>query len=245
MRKKIAVIGCSHSDINQEHMNWIYHLPMNHNVEVDCYSIAGQGNYYQDFVLRYIALNFADTYDAVICQHTGHSRYWVPIGTATELETMRKPPRFEVDGCNRMVFNIHWLYSVDARTWNFKLGDYTGLCSQGDVGTYEVSDMAHTAKQYKDSNRSVVTHHCDMIIDMLPMYANIFKNFFYFGWQWSANNNINMERNVIEEIRHLGGDTALANFLDDTLHLTTPGHKFMYEHYIMKSKIGDYLLDRQ
>lgn len=244
MRKKIAVIGCSHSDINQENMNWVYHLPMNHDVEVDCYSIAGQGNYYQDFVLRYIALNFADTYDAVICQHTGHSRYWVPIGTEIELETISTPAKFDVDGCNKLAFNIHWLFTSGTQPWHLKLGEFTGLSSQGSVGALKIPDTVQDAKHYKDSGSSVVTHHCNMIIGMLPMYENIFKNFFYFGWQWSANNNINMERNVIEEIRHLRGDTALANFLDDTLHLTTPGHKFMYQNYIMKSKIGDYLLDR-
>jgi hypothetical protein len=237
MTKKIAVIGCSHSDLTQPNRSWIYGFSK-YDVEVHSYAMSGQGLNYHDFVLKYICNHCPDQYDAAIVQLTGTNRWWIPT------PIMEDPDRLDIlsnevyPGIIDKKFKAEWRYSNTPVSCHDSVSFNTWIARNGLTGMHDLES------KLSDSWNSIVTQWGMEFIKFLDVYEKIFPNFFYFGWQWENNNNISGDTQLgsaHEFLRKKYGDFGLAGFLDDTLHLTDEGNSVFFNEYIMNSKIGDYL----
>ena len=239
IKKRIAIVGCSHSDSTQPNEPWYMGFDK-HCVDVHCYAMSGQGLQYQDFILKYLSNTCRDYYDAVIVQLSGTSRYFIP--TPNPDNNVDVPLQFNLQNTWNAFYDmkpkLEWMYTTN----QFKCSDNTTvetwLAQNGNTGMKEFIHQENT-----ETANSICVQYGRQFIDFLPFYEKVFDNFFYFGWQWESDNNIGYDKNVHEFLIDRYGEFHLAELLDDTLHLTSQGNRVCFNEYIMNSKIGDYLYE--
>lgn len=233
--KRIAVIGCSHSNHHSCPDIWAVQISRNHNVHVDNYATSGHGAVYFDFVLKYIVANKIE-YDCVILQHTGISRWSMPLeGFSTGRKMVSRPvsPNY-----NYMSYDIARAnLSMPVMFHNAKkLEEVSSMYNN--LGT--VIKSQHNDYQINDDGtyKNFATEYFDLFTSTLEIYERYFKHFYHFSFSNTNIGNLN-KPNFESWLARKYGDVM--NYYDDTRHLTSEGNTILYSEYIMNSLIGDYL----
>jgi hypothetical protein len=244
--KKIAIIGCSHSAYNRGEQNWSTMFP--DDFIIHNYSMSGHGVQYFDFILKYIVANKLD-YDCVIIQLTHTSRWQFPITgySSNKLHTMVISDRYINYAVNYAHATAHDtvdyedLYANHQMTFLDDVSIFNGGFKQSR------DDIKQTTFEQFGINRfqqdTWVTEYYNLFVQTLHMYENYFPNVFWWRFASTPIDNIGHDAHTALETviskKELYGD--LNDIIDDTLHLTPLGYRILFDEYIMKSKIGDYV----
>ena len=231
--KRIAVIGCSHSNHHSCDDIWAIQISRNHNVHIDNYATSGHGVVYFDFVLKYIIANKIE-YDCVILQHTGRSRWSFPIEGTTR-------------GASMIYNTVEQNYSqamFDTPRANMSTPLLFDNRPDSITSVYNDMSVVHdfNPKTYK-RNADAITenfaaHYFDNFIQSIDIYASCFDNFFHFAFSNNNAGNIGLP-NFESWLAANHGDVM--KYYDKTRHLTSEGNTILYSEYIMNSPIGNYL----
>jgi len=209
--------------------------------------MPGHGIQYFDFILKYLVANKLD-YDCVIVQLTGSSRWQFPITgySSNEFNTITVSDRYVNYATNYAHATAH------------NTVDYEDLYENIPMSFLDdISIFNHGNKQPRDNiedtnfnkytiNRlqqeTWISEYYKLFTQTLHMYEHHFPNVFWWRFANESINNIGHDTTSLETvIKHeeLYGD--LNDIINDTLHLTPLGYRILFDEYIMKSKIGDYI----
>ena len=234
---KVAVIGCSHSDLNlQEYNNpptlppkkgnafhsWIVHAAeSNPQVHFDCYAKAGEGAIYFDFCLKNIV---NQDYDMCIVQLTTDRRWMFPLNyklDQTDTWTTHKVTK----NLNAFLFQPEHINvcgnvsDIKSKTRNY--------------------DKQSFVKNFLPTNNLSETYSKLFLESLETVYAKCFKNFIYFT-MWNDDhyaNNIGHEKTGFDFLTQKYGQKYFKkNFVTTDYHLNYEGAKIFYEDYL-KPKI--------
>lgn len=242
-KKKIAIIGCSHSYYLQCNQNWTTMFP--DGIEIHNFSLAGHGVMYFDYVLKYIIANKLH-FDAVIIQLTGNTRWQFPVtGTCSDdlkVETISDNYyNYWIDYAHATISQIipheeimkNELFS-DARFYNSGM-----LIHEEDL----TKSQFHEDNINITANETWITEYYKLFVDTLHLYESSLENIFYWRFGLEVINNIGQDikpaLDVVIDQTHLYDE--LDDVVDDSLHLTPLGYRILFDEYIMKSKIGDWV----
>jgi hypothetical protein len=233
--KRIAVIGCSHSNHHSCDDIWAIQIARNHNVHVDNYAVSGHGAVYFDFVLKYIVANKLE-YDCVIVQHTGISRWSMPL---EGFSSNRKMVAFPVsENYIQMSYDIARANMAIPLMFDTaaKLQEVSSLYNN--LGT--VLKSQHAEYQINDDGtfKNFATEYFDLFSSTLELYDNYFNHFYHFSFSNTSAGNLG-NTNFISWLEQSRGD--IMKYYDETRHLTSEGNTILYKEYIMNSPVGDYL----
>jgi len=244
---RIAIIGCSHSYYNECDENWTTLFPSN--FVIHNYSAAGHGVQHFDFVLKYIIANKLE-YDCLIIQLTGTTRWQFPItGHCSDEILINKISDKYVN------FAVDYSHATANNVIKFEeLYENNGISSFDDISLHTKGLMQSRSIAITDSDfvahdinisegNTWVTEYYKLFVDTLHLYEPYFKNVFYWKFSSDVINNIGRDDatalDVVLNSKELYGD--LNDIIDDTYHLTPIGYGILFDEYIMKSKIGDYV----
>lgn len=233
--KRIAVIGCSHSNHHSCEDIWAVQIARNHNVHIDNYATSGHGVIYFDFVLKYIIANKIE-YDCVILQHTGISRWSMPLEGFSNNRKM--VARSVMPNYNHMAYDIaraNISIPVMFHTAR-KMEEVSSMYNN--LGTV-IKDSHHEYQINDDGTyRNFATEYFGLFCSTLDIYEKYFNHFYHFSF---GNTNIgNIDKPNFEYWLSRKHDDV-SNYYDETRHLTSAGNTILYSEYIMNSPIGDYL----
>jgi len=245
--KKIAIIGCSHSYYGECEQNWTTMFP--EDFIIHNYSMPGHGVQYFDFILKYIVANKLD-YDCVIVQLTGSNRWQFPITgySSNKLREWKVSDTYINYAAQASHATAHDsidhedLYKNIPMRFLDDISIYNHGLKQSRVNLEETDFKEHTINRaHQDTWTS---EYYDLFTQTLHMYEHYFPNVFWWRFgQSHPNTNIGRDDltalNTIISKTELYGD--LNDIIDDTLHLTPHGYRILFDEYIMKSKIGDYV----
>jgi len=243
--KKIAIIGCSHSYYLECDKNWTTMFPEDYIIHN--YSAAGHGVQYFDFVLKYIVANKLD-YDCVIIQLTSSTRWQFPITghTSDKLRTDEISDRYINYSFNYAHVLAHESMDFEDLYENHELSFLDDISIINDSMIQPCDNIEDTNFKEFPINRSTsdtwTSEYYNLFTQTLHMYEHHFPNVFWWRFANESINNIGHDTTALETvIKHeeLYGD--LNDIIDDTLHLTPLGYRILFDEYIMKSKIGDYV----
>lgn len=232
MKKRVAIIGCSHSDIaDVDHINWTTMLANKHpDIMFDNYAASGHGHLYMDIVLKHILYQSLIDYDLIIVQTTGSNRWSIPLPATrrTTVPWIRKKvsenlvkvimdsPRYNITGANS-----HTMFDTLK-----PLGG--SLYQDGHV------IPKHKTHQYEPGDQTMALYFSQLFILQLRKLSNHIP-IVYFGMQGGyCGDNIGLEKTLHQIIKEDRSEEGLANLLDDTLHFTEEGYSVMLD--ILESK---------
>lgn len=235
--KRIALVGCSHTDyltkLETPTDHWSFNM-LKYGVQIDNYARHGQGNSYIDFVLRYILANKIH-YDCVIVQMTGNSRWMFPVIDKDQ-------------GLDLVTKNI-------SENYNHKMFDNTWGYSNKTIPPQAVENLQHYIDycqinnsqyhgEFEENGQNIASYTSDIYRRSISIYEKLFPKFFYWDFQWTDINNIGYDTNFRNTVIQEHGDIFFVNLLDDTMHLHPLGQKYLWDNYLFKSYIGDYLTNK-
>jgi len=244
--KKIAIIGCSHSYYGECETNWTTMFP--DDFIIHNYSLAGHGVQYFDFILKYLVANKMD-YDCVIIQLTSATRWQFPVSGHTSNELIE----WKVSD-NYVNYSVNYSHATAHDTV-----DHEDLYKNYPMKFLnDISIFNHGFKRSRDNltdaefdrfdinssqQETWVTEYYNLFTQTLHMYESQFPNVFWWRFANTPINNIghgtHTALDTVINKKELYGD--LNDIVDDTYHLTPLGYRILFDEYIMKSKIGDYV----
>ena len=249
---RIAVIGCSHSDLNQGVQfygygsNWVELMAKQYpHIEFHNYSKGGMGNLYFDTVLKHIiATKPSNYYDCVILQLTTQGRWFVPL-TYSPFEEGDIGIWYESDT------TVKNLKNVEFNRGYIKIGNNFESFEPWDKGEQYSKHFQSVKEVY---NAQGIPTYFDKSFSALSLklYERFFKTMLVFDW-WDGNTddlyphmmrvtNIGQDASFWHWMNNKYGiEYVLENLVDETTHCTPLGNKVLFEEYIRNSKLGSYL----
>lgn len=252
--KRVAIIGCSHSDYRQGSTQAMWAKTLSDrftNLEFHNFSRGGYGHLYQDMMLKYVRF-FQEPYDLYIVQLTGMVRWFVPTEGYSDYWDYNNI---------QDTFNMKWLSNNHiSYTWNLPrvasvgvepLDPHKGI----DRNIYRMYDNnGFNTKDYPDLNikKNVSGAVCGIgnfhsycyfeelkhLAKNIPLYW--FTPRTYIHWINVLDNNLNLPT-FSEWLEQAG--TTMDDNLDDTAHLTVEGNRILFEDYLLPSILGKKLID--
>ncbi len=260
--KYVAVIGCSFTDHAQQHdpeqwNSWCQYIPQDFpNVEVHNYGCSAMSSNYFDTLLKSLA-NFKHyKYDAVIVQTSSPTRWVLPLDTPTE-NYMRYN-----DFWNTEVSPLEDILVIEHETPT-NIPGYKHMIDLSSLMTFggsNITGIRHNNvidKEQLQYLNNLVQGGLPLspvfynnFIKTLPMYEKYFDKVFHYSHSPTSEdmlpNNIGQQHDVItwfEKLPDYINKYTQAN-IGDSGHLNAVGNKLLYNDYIKKSAIGDWLNDQ-
>jgi len=239
--KRVAIIGCSHSDDcgcdSGNDYVWVKQMAdANPHIEFHNYSKVGHGSLYFDMVLKHLVTEGLE-YDKVILQWTGGSRWMDPVQAEnwyvdyTPRLKYPPPPHFiempwhrdnEVKNLKR--FRLTWPRKGVMDSLPLSENDTYYGGENSDIMQYKQKDNS----QYNPAFGGLSVAYTDLMIDSLKIYRN-FYDIFSFCVLSSALDNQKRIKHGIPCFQSSCSDEEFVNMLDDTLHLTQYGNTRLWD----------------
>ena len=254
--RRIAILGCSFSEwYNDQYENWSHHIAKNFpDTQVDCYARSATGQDYADYTIDYL---LDQKYDCVIYQVSVGSRISIPllndlnpnVDTEWNIRKIEKQvpenftqytPNHDFIRLSRNSSFIDFLNVDGGVQNNFNADKLT------ESGKYILSQNKNGNPKY--FQRQYLRH----IKNLNQKYENLFDNFFWYVHHGSNrlidNSNIGHDKCVMDFMIDRYGKNPIwfyENIVigEEDHHFTAYGNELLYEEYILKSKIGEYLND--
>ena len=261
--KKVAVLGCSHTAYDQpfhsqklgkhdkqvKSIDWVHHMSEdNSDIEFHNYGAQGHGPLYYDLILKYIISSFPkDYYDAIIIQYTVDGRWLIPVNyqNTTEITSQQVTENYIVKRLmSTRVVATH--------------GSFHAIGEINDKKVEEQINMASgILEKYRDQTPGLPVMYENMFMNTVnTLYAPHFQNLFYFdflnGYQNEIRATEHERRSNIDvglpfvkwAVSTYGEEHTVMKLLDDSMHCSPDGNRVLYYEYILNSKIGKYLKNK-
>ncbi len=266
--KYVAVIGCSFTAHDQpghrypEKWNsWSQYIPQDFpDVEVHNYACSAMACNYFDVILKGL-VNFKHyKYDAVIIQLSSSTRWSLPLDTPVE-DYMRYNDFWntEIDPLEDLLVVEHeiptniprYKHMIDLSSLITFGGNVNGKANITGIRHKDVldTDQLQYLNNLVQGGLPLASIFYYNFIKTLPMYEKYFDKVFYYSHlptsDNTVSNNIGRELDIIPWIEKFPKYIdRFTNAPDDPGHLNSTGNKLLYNDYIMKSAIGDWLNDQ-
>jgi len=268
MTKRIAILGCSHSDWQQgptERRGWIEQIATQYpNIEFHSFARMGHGSLWYDFILKHIIANFEPNYfDAVIIQLTAQGRWLFPLRHSVEKEKWIVHPFKDRDVPNYITYTLKSHRIVSTQMGSFEAGSYLPDWEHEPWGFrggpfYEFPTqfgINYTANFPNEEYDNFSLQYEDVFGDtLIKLYRPHFNNFFYFTFFNSYSpgkyvefkkyhvGNIGQPKPFVQwSIDKYGAERTVLDFFDDSWHTSQSGENIFVNEYILPSEIGNYL----
>ena len=243
---KIAVVGCSHTDLNltdpnllppartpNSYYSWLWHASEdNPNIHFDSYARSSQGSLYFDMCLKNI---IQKDYDACIVQLTTHTRWILPTrknkivvdaNTHNQIWETKHPKNNLTE--HKLITNHA---TLQPEHWFPKIGDPKLQRKFARNG-----DFFKLATQTIFPQNNLPDHYSEIFINTLEsLYGKFFKHFSYFT-MWNQDtyaNNIGIDQTGFNWMFDtLGKKYVVTKLFTDDWHLNYEGSKIFYTKFI-------------
>lgn len=239
MKLKVAVIGCSHTDLyvpprikipqglhevsDNDAFSWLWHISeANKDIDFDCYAMGGAGPVYFDHVLKYIIKNKIE-YDACILQLTSESRWLLPFNHNKKITWTRSPQTDNLNECNTF-FSGLWIHPNSFATGHI---DHKFQKTIQRVGLPWLKMHCHGEPFSEDYNKSFGDT-CEIV------YGKFFKQFHYFTIQsGESHNNIDLDCDVYDYfMKNFDNRKFVNEWLTRDTHMNYHGSKIFAEKIV-------------
>lgn len=265
-KKRIAVIGCSHSSYEQtvnskDNKDWVHILADKYpNIQFDNYANIGRGPLYYDFVLKHIITHYPrDYYDAVVVQFTAENRWMIGLEQLT-------PSTNDKNGFNTTYQPSH-NYTSYTLTHPHIIATTTSVFIYEENNMYvcpentplvcpthktKYQTLRETIKLHYGKTDSIAMFYEKMFVSTLEtLYKDKFNNLFYWDWMsgWMNSDEINRTNMSLDgsfiqwAINKFGEEYVVMELLDGTVHCTTEGNRVLVEEYLSNCELKFYLED--
>jgi hypothetical protein len=222
--KKVAVIGCSHSDDcgNFQGRGYVWPLLMAKeypHIQFDNYSKIGHGHLYFDMVLKHI-ISSNIHYDKIILQLTGDQRWFNPVASNNYYDSNFAPvPDFYPEADNLNKFTYTWPRQGQLNAKVLKNGEKF-------YGSKDCNLIPFDNEYYDQSKGNMPKSYTDLFLKTLHIYNPYFKIFTF-----------NILEEALDDKWHgkypsfqssFKNQLSFANLLDDSLHLNQAGNRHLY-----------------
>lgn len=259
--KKIAILGCSFSDwYSDEHENWSHHIAKNFpDTEVHCYAHQATGQDFFDYTIDYILAE--KSYDCVIYQVSMPSRITIPIHNPLNPHMERE---WNVRSIEKPGLDNFKQYRINHDIVSFNRNSICPDCVEGLDQSWDMDKLKNSLQYFHSLNNSTSEYfkrrYVRHIQNLDNKYTKLFDNFFwyihhvginseqYLNTIGIGNSNIGQRQSTLNfMIDNYGKDPVwfYENIVigEEDHHFTAYGNKLLYEEYILKSRIGEYLND--
>lgn len=262
--RRIAILGCSFSEwYNDQYENWSHHIAKNFpDTQVDCYARSATGQDYADYTIDYL---LDQKYDCVIYQASLGSRISIPLynDLNPDIDT-----EWNICKIEKQVPENFTQYTINQDfirfTQNSVCVDF--LDFDGSVqNNFNTNKLVESGKYILSQNNDGIPKYFQRqylrhIKNLKQKYENLFDNFFWYVHHGSSMQ-IKDKSLSIAEVSNIGHKKCGMDFMIDRYgndpiwfyeniligkndpHFTAYGNELLYEEYILKSKIGEYLND--
>lgn len=252
MHKRIALIGCSHSDWKPENEmgSWISFLNKKYpNIKVDNYSASGHGHIYFDFILRYLRYSCKINYDLIIVQLTHPNRWMVPVhgyhnGKLFSCDSNDLDNAFEFEVYSEQYSRV--LFKPARRvSGGIKLLDQDQINDDVYKLYYNQGNQTNLDMDLRNDEALLspfTLFHSSLFFSYLKEITDIDDNLLYFTPRTIdrhdiLDNNINQPR-FADWLRKEKNIKNINDILDSTMHLDSDGNKLLFDEYLLTSKLG-------
>jgi len=255
--KRIAVLGCSHTSYDQVNystwangLDWVHHMAEdNPDIEFHNYGAQGHGPLYYDFILKYIISEFPLAYyDAVIIQYTVDGRWLIPVNNTedtTEIKSEQITENYIVKRLlSTRIVATHGNFHTTPPIENKKIKTQINMASR-------------ILEKYRDRYPGLPVMYENMFMDTIDkLYGPHFLNLFYFDFlngysneirptEHERRSNIDISLPFVKwAVSTYGEEHTLMKLLNDSMHCNAEGNRVLYYEYILNSKIGKYLKNK-
>ncbi len=232
MRKKIAIVGCSHSAERYDKSgarSWSWLLK--DLCHVDNYAQPGHGVLEYDTALKHIVAE-KKSYDALIIQYTGVHRWHYPIAGPSYHRFVEKKHDDNYSD---------WYSDVSKKVLTGNLQPLKNVERPHIHGNY-ISEEKKSNYYNNDTGMSQASYYLELFRQTLfDFYQPYFKKIFYFSTtsNFDDHNNLGHDNLAFEFILNSGH--PIEDLIDDTNHLTSLGNSVLYNEYLLKSPLGNYI----
>ena len=261
--KRVAIIGCSHSDYSLRPHNWVRFCAQDFpDLHFDVYALGGHGHIYMDIVLK----DIWDTYDHYIVQLTQPTR-WM-LGFQGELSTPAYI-RYDTDRPNisDWKFNIPRVAMLGSSQlnnqkalseyypdWQFHLTHKEQTHGGTWYNDVPGDDSTRVILKFQNNINPLAYHFSRAFARNLRTYGNRIS-YFNHGtrhlnqrmakvdhWKDSDGNtnNINQSLDVFTHLETNHYDDFLS-YIDETNHLNLAGSECLWNSYLLPSTLGERL----
>lgn len=237
--KKVAIIGCSHSDIHSnDHENWTTFLARRYsNINFHNYASSGHGHVFHDLVLKHVM--YEEEYDKIIVQLTGDNRWSIPLPHDINLDD--KWIIEQHGSCGNM-------YKHRLKFARYNTTSFNSTCDQ---------DLLQKLKTLKEYNRGSLSvngfnlpeakewQYTPGVHTMAQYYSKLFVKSLdrlpvvYFSFHNDMGNNIGLPGTITSIFGERWGELGLVERLDDTLHCTNKGYRDMTDILLESKKFRE------
>jgi hypothetical protein len=265
MKKRIAILGCSHTDWQQgsrARRGWVEQLAVQFpDVEFHNFARMGHGSLWFDFVLKHLIANYEpDYFSAVIVQLTARGRWLFPLRHSVDKDqwlshVFKKRPignyYTHMLKSHRVVTTQHGTFETGSyiRDWEHEPWAFrTDTDIANDIGKHYQNWHPH------DNYDNFSLQYEDLFGDtLLKLYRPHFRNFFYFTFFNSYSpkpeeykeyhvGNIGPSKPFVQwAIDKHGEEKVVLDMFDNTWHTSQQGEDIFVNEYILPSEIGNYL----
>ena len=237
----VAVIGCSHSDLDfidnnsipnhDQAYSWIYHAAEDFpHLEFYSFARGGQGSLYFDLCMKHAV---QQGYKHVIIQLSTETRFVVPIW-----DKNFNKPTWKEDQISKNLINFDYQFNTVSITSDQAIESIR----QGQ------EDLNIKNSMFDQMSGSATPHiYSDLFCNTIEqLYQDNFSSFIYFtAWNRENNyNNINQSDHVFDYMfKKYGKYHCVKNLMDDSLHMNYQGSKIWYNEYLKQALQQKIILD--
>jgi hypothetical protein len=254
--KRVAIIGCSHSDWQQSEqvpnkVGWVEQLAINFpHVEFHSFAKMGHGALWYDFVLKHLIDKYEDYFDSVIVQLTAKGRWIFPLRHTAYDEkwlTENRLPNYKIHSLksNRIAMTQYGSFecALSEDPYFFRQTEKVKPIIDCYTSTIDNNSYDNFSIQYENLFENT----------LMKLYSNHFKKFFYFTFfnEYKINNtefniaqmgNIGHNKPFVQwAIERYGEKKTVIDIFDNSWHTSKIGEDIFFKEYIMTSNIGKYL----
>lgn len=223
---KVAIIGCSFSDVAYAEYTWSFKLPKLYpNIRFYNYAKGGMGSLYQDMCLKHVL--YVEHYDYIIVQCTSGLRWHVP-----ETTSFVKGKAVDVNPYDA----FHEQQIDDNQTRMLLNETVQQLITLENPSQDEEEDTTFKKKPFRTSYHGLYLKQLEAFSKIYPI------SYFSFPDLKFIENNIGQQYDVWSWLEHNYDPIDVDNnMLDDTNHLNDYGNDELLNKYILQSNVKDYL----
>lgn len=258
MNKRVAIIGCSHSDSQQgdqtpDKIGWAEQLAISFpSIEFHSFARMGHGALWYDFVLKHLVDKYEDYFDCIIVQLTAKGRWIFPLRHPT--------------------YDNKWV--VSDRLSNYKIHSLkSNRIAMTQYGSFEcatpddpyffrqtenvkpIVDCYTNKRETVDQSYDNFSLQYESLFEntLMKLYSSYFNKFFYFTFfnEYKINNsefsiaqkgNIGHNTPFVQwAIEKYGEENTVIDIFDNSWHTSKLGEDIFFNEYIMTSEIRKYL----
>ena len=262
-RKRIAVLGCSHTAYDQvlykegnDGKDWVHYASDRFkNLEFHNYACQGHGPLYYDTVLKYILTELPENfYNTVIVQYTVNGRWFHPVNVGEHFPGHNKIEEIKLEQKDE---NYYVGRMVPQRLMSTRNQSYVLTVNPNNEKDVELSkEVEKYATELHQPDGIATMYETAFIKSFSKLYAPHFENAYWWNWSnsffdeeqdWDfvderLKNNIDKESSFKEwVISKYGIEYFAKHLIDDSFHCTEQGNKLLLNEYLMDSLLGKHL----